>query len=226
MKTFFRSPKLLQSWYLYTQSDEINKFQHILESFNYLRIAGANDKLNNVFYEFGCHSGRTFSTAINSATYLKMKNVFFYAFDSFEGLPNTDKSDGFFEKGTFFTTKSDFKKIIKTRTGYKLKDKFIYKGFYEDVLSDDLQQKLPKVGIVHIDVDLYSSTIKVLNFIKPLLQHGTVILFDDWYCFINGNEGGEGLATKEFLEKNPEINLIPWKNYSTFGKSFFVELLV
>ena len=41
-------------------SDEINKYQYI-KAINYLRFAGANNRLPHTYFEFGCHSGRTFS---------------------------------------------------------------------------------------------------------------------------------------------------------------------
>ena len=87
-----------------------------------------------------------------------------------------------------------------------------------------MSKRLPKsVGFVHIDVDLYSSTVTVLDFIKKFLVPGTVILFDDWYCFAPGREMGERKALSEFLKKYSEIELEEWKNYSTFGKSFLVK---
>jgi O-methyltransferase len=70
---------------------------------------------------------------------------------------------------------------------------------------------------------LYSSTVTVLDFIKKFLVSGTVILFDDWYCFPPGKEMGERRAFNEFLKKYPEIQVDEWKNYSTFGKSFLVR---
>ena len=84
---------------------------------------------------------------------------------------------------------------------------------------------MPKVGMVHIDVDLYSSTMQILEFIKPLIVVGTVIVFDDWYCFPPGSNKGETRAVKEFKAANPSFQLEEWKAYSTFGKSFFVTSL-
>jgi len=221
---FLRSRRLLTSWRLYSLSDETNKYQHIIEAINYLRIAGANNRLPHTYFEFGCHSGRTFSTAMNAANYLKMRECEFHAFDSFGGLPETSKDDGYFEAGTFNTSENDFLKIIKRRTGQKLPASSIHKGFYSDSLTKDLQKSLPKAGVIYVDVDLYSSTIELFEFMKPLLCDGSVVLFDDWYCFPFGTEGGEGQAMKEFLEKNSDFELIPWKTYSTFGQSFFIKI--
>ena len=115
--------------------------------------------------------------------------------------------------------------IIKKNTGIKLKSEQIIKGFYSKTLTKELQSKLPKVGLVHIDVDLYSSTICVLNFIAPLLVAGSIIAFDDWYCFPPGSNKGEAKSLNEFLDLNPHYKVEEWKAYSTFGKSFFVTSL-
>ncbi len=86
----------------------------------------------------------------------------------------------------------------------------------------ELQTKMPKIGIVYIDVDLYSSTKKVLKFISPLFVPGSVIIFDDWYCFPPNLEMGERKAFNEFLEENLNLKVEEWKSFSTFGKSFFI----
>tara|TARA_B100000579_G_C22741002_1_gene809108 strand:- start:182 stop:901 length:720 start_codon:yes stop_codon:yes gene_type:complete len=204
---------------LYKSTDEKNKFIHILEAVNYVKVA----KLPPVFFEFGCHSGRTFSTAISSAKYLNL-NLECFAFDSFEGLPETnEKEDGIFKSGTFFTSKKNFIDIVYKKTKLKISNNQIIQGYYEKSLTTELKSKLPRsVGFIHIDVDLYSSTKTVLNFIKDFLKIGTVILFDDWYCFSPGSLMGEKKAFTEFLNKNKNIQVEEWKNYSTFGKSFFV----
>tara|TARA_B110000003_G_scaffold238652_1_gene244342 strand:+ start:3976 stop:4719 length:744 start_codon:yes stop_codon:yes gene_type:complete len=207
----------------YRFSDENLKFIHLMECVNYLRVAGFEKEIPSVIFEFGCHSGRTFSSMINSSKYLKLNDAMFYAFDSFEGLPETNqKVDGFFQTGTFSTSLTKFKQIVKSRTGLKLSNDQCIKGYYEDTLNSNLQNKLPKVGLVHIDVDLYSSTVTVLDFIKPLLVVGSIIVFDDWYCFPPGKPLGERLAFEEFKSKNEGFDFEPWKSYSTFGKSFFV----
>ena len=208
-----------RQWYL--KSDETDKFQHIMEAVNYVRIT----ELPTIFFEFGCSSGRTFSAALLAAKYFRMP-LDAYAFDSFEGLPETNKDeDGIFRAGSFCTKLDQFRKIIKKRIKVDLPEKNIIKGFYNQSLTKQLAQGLPrKVGFVHIDVDLYSSTVTVLEFIKDHLANGTVVLFDDWYCFPPGKEMGEKKALKEFLKKYPQFQFSEWKNYSGFGKSFFVSI--
>jgi len=216
--------KLLRPYEWYKYSDEYLKFVHLLEAVNYLRVAGVGGKiLPQTYFEFGCHSGRTFSAAIGASQLFQMDNMKFYAFDSFEGLPNTsDQQDGVFEAGTFSTSRDKFISIVNNNTGVILPDSNVIQGFYCDSLTQKLQDNMPKAGVVHIDVDLYSSTVDVLRFIKPLLVPGTLLVFDDWFCFPGGKLLGERKALTEFLEINSDIKVEEWKAYSTFGKSFFV----
>jgi len=203
----------------YIFTDEQLKFTHILEAINHIRIAQAP----NSYFEFGCHSARTFSSAARAARYLKMNDMEFYAFDSFEGLPDVVvEDDGIFKSSTFSTNISDFLHLVKKNSGLELPKSNCIKGYYKDSLTLEVLSKLPKAGVVHIDVDLYSSTVEVLEFIKPLLVVGTVLIFDDWYCFSPGKNQGERKALFEFCSRNPNFKVEEWKNYSTFGKSFFV----
>ena len=203
----------------YVSTDFTQKCVHIMEALNYVKIS----KLPKVFFEFGCHSGRTFSSAIRASRELNiLDETSFYAFDSFEGLPTTSVEDGIFETGTFCTAQDDFKKALIKQSNFMLDESNIYKGFYSDTLTKELQSKMPKIGVVHIDVDLYSSTVEVLNFIKPLLVEGSVLIFDDYYCFPAGSNKGEPKALKEFLDNNKTFQVQEWKAYSSFGQSFFV----
>jgi len=203
----------------YVSTDTTQKFVHIMEAMNYAKVA----QLPKVYLEFGCHSGRTFSAAIRAARELDiLQETSFYAFDSFEGLPETHDDDGIFQRGTFLTGVVDFKKAVKTQASYEISGDAIIKGFYSESLTSELQEKIPKVGVVHVDVDLYSSTVEVLSFIKPLLVPGSVLIFDDWYCFPAGSNLGEPRALHEFLDDNTGFKVIEWKSYSSFGKSFFV----
>lgn len=216
--------KLIDARAQYKFTDEHLKFVHLMEAINYLRIAGDDGRvLPQTYLEFGTHSGRTFSSAINSANYLGMSNMEFYAFDSFKGLPDiNEEEDGHFQAGTFSTSRKEFLEIVRKKTGANFPHSNVIEGFYCDSLSSELQNTMPKVGVVHIDVDLYSSTIDVLSFLKPLLVPGSILIFDDWYCFPGGSLQGERKALTEFLQKNKGFTVEPWKSYSTFGQSFFV----
>ena len=69
---FLRFRRLLTSWRPYSLSDETNIYQQITEVINYLRIAGANNRLPHTYFEFGCHYGRTFSS-FGQSFFIKIK---------------------------------------------------------------------------------------------------------------------------------------------------------
>ena len=103
----------------YVSTDYRQKCVHIMEAMNYTKIA----LLPKVYFEFGCHSGRTFSAAIRASRELSiLEDTSFYAFDSFEGLPETTDNDGIFESGTFLTGIADFKKALEKQASYKIND--------------------------------------------------------------------------------------------------------
>lgn len=63
-----------------------------------------------------------------------------------------------------------------------------------------------KVGFVNIDVDLYSSTCQVLDFLfqNQLLSPGTIIRYDDWRTGAEWETGN----SKAHQEKRNEYNAI------------------
>ena len=158
---------------------------------------------------------------VSAALFLKLPTENFYAFDSFEGLPMEDDM-GIFKPGTFSTSVSNFKKIIKKQNKIRLRDDQTIVGFYDQTLTARLAQSLPTPSIIHVDVDLYESTKDILVFLNYFDWKKLVIVFDDWYCFSPAQLNGEKKAFTEFLEQNPDIKSEPWKSYSTFGKSFFL----
>jgi len=221
VSTYYRlfRPLSYKAYIDYRFSDEKLKFLHLLETVNYCKVA----EMPQVYFEFGCHSARTFSAVVRAAEFLKMHDMKFYAFDSFEGLPTTNVAeDGVFQTGEFATPISEFKSKVRKMGGKDISDEYIIKGFYSESLTAELQAKMPKVGAVHIDVDLYSSTKEVFAFLRPLFTVGTVILFDDYYCFAPDGKKGEMRALFEYCDENPEFKVKEWKSYSTFGQSFFV----
>lgn len=111
-------PKIIKSIDNYKYTDEHLKFVHILEAINYLKVAGNMGKvLPQTYFEFGCHSGRTFSAAVNASIALNMPQMKCFAFDSFVGLPETSEiDDGIFKQGQFSTSRNQFLKIVKKNT--------------------------------------------------------------------------------------------------------------
>ncbi|MDJ0825044.1 MAG: class I SAM-dependent methyltransferase [Rhodobacter sp.] len=134
------------------------------------------------YLEFGVASGRT----INCIADVSKRKV--YGFDSFDGLP---------EDWTFAYPKGRFAgQLPKVRDNVEL-----VVGWFTDTLPK-FAAGLPKdatVGFLHVDCDLYSSTVTVLWQLAPFMRDGTVIVFDEYFNYV-GWKQHEHKAFKEFLK--------------------------
>jgi O-methyltransferase len=55
------------------------------------------------------------------------------------------------------------------------------------------------------------------------LQTGTVIAFDDWFCFKGDPGKGEQRAFREWLEKNSAFDAIEFHKFGWSGNSFIIR---
>ena len=170
------------------------------------RFCHANRPIKGYYFEFGCHSGYTMSLAWKHTQHLF--NWTYVGFDSFEGLPEIEPKDDqeIWVKGKLATSEEKFIELV-TQAGMPSDRLVTVKGFYEDTLNKSLTAKLghQKAAATYSDCDSSSSTVPILKFIKPFLQIGTVIIFDDWYCFHGDPLRGERRAWQEFLNENPSL---------------------
>lgn len=103
-------------------------------------------------------------------------------FDSFSGLPE-DWRPGF-EAGAFAQAKIP-----------QVENATIVVGLFDDTLpAFDWPER---VGLVHLDADLYSSTVTALCYAGHLLQPGTVVAFDEYHSY-DGSEDHEARAWEEW----------------------------
>jgi hypothetical protein len=175
------------------------------------RFAHINRPIGGYYLEFGSHEGNTMRMAWDSFRYLF--DWKFIAFDSFEGLPPMDDFDRseIFRPGNLATGEEDFVRLV-TRHGMPRERLRTVKGFYERTLTPELQAELlpAKAAVVYVDCDLYASTVNVFDFIRPLLQLGSIIVFDDWNCYYAQPQFGERRAWSEFLGRHPELAFEPF----------------
>lgn len=188
----------------------------------------AHSRVEGDYLEFGVYRGKTFVAAFYFAQHNDLKSMKFYAFDSFKGLPRITGIDanGFrhFSNGQYSCSVDGFKKII-SRKGVDLAKVEIVSGWFDKVLNEETKKNLPleKASIIWIDCNLYESTVPVLNFITDYLQDGTLIIFDDWFCFRGNPDRGERKAFGEWLEKNPSIKATEYRKFGSFGNSFIIH---
>lgn len=172
---------------------------------------GSNISFGN-YYEFGVYRGDTmitFHRALKSFLRTIRSgdiNIKMFAFDSFKGLPKVENvfdKTSFWKEGQYSCSKEDFLRILKSR-GINAKDVVCIPGYFEETLTPQLAAALSneKPSIITIDCDLYTSTIIVLEWLRPLLRHGTLLYFDDIWSFCGHPDFGELRAIIEFNRKN------------------------
>ena len=98
----------------------------------------------------------------------------FIGFDSFEGLPaDWEFFLGKWPKG-HFTTGGKVPEIDDERVEF-------VRGYFHDVLADFLRtfERRNRL-VVHLDADLYASTLFVLATLDPIIAPGDLLIFDDF----------------------------------------------
>jgi O-methyltransferase len=147
------------------------------------------DKKELLYLEFGVASGSSFIWWMKKNTH---PGSIFRGFDTFEGLP---EDWGGYKKGAMA-----FDQTV-TEDG---RAEFI-KGIFQESLHPFIESNknllLGKPKLIHMDADLFSSTIFVLSQLYPYLKKGDIIFFDEF-----------NVANHEFLA------------FKIFTESFYVKL--
>ena len=140
------------------------------------------------YYEFGVGEGGTLIAYLRAASgFCEDNNVpseklNIFAFDSFKGLPKSElKEDAHpaWSEGKFSFSQDEVKKRIEHLELENKPNITFIEGFFEETLTESLREKLSKNPpvIITIDVDYYSSTKTILNWLKPILPSGTLFFF-------------------------------------------------
>lgn len=140
-------------------------------------------KPRNWAIEFGVYSGFSLNIIADEMPVIGL--------DSFQGLPE-DWRDGF-PAGKF-----------RLKPGAPLPltpNALVLDGWFEDTLPFLQSFGLPNFGLVHIDCDLYSSTVTALEGVLPWINPGTYVVFDEYHGY-PGSEQHEEKAWLEFCARH------------------------
>lgn len=174
--------------------------QSNLEMYQLYALARKTDKLPGDVAEVGVYRGGS-ARIIREATKKEM-----YLFDTFEGVPKPgiyDEPDQA-EEGELAFPLEAVKDYLKD-----YKDIFYYKGLFPDSATSQIREK--KYSFVHLDVDLYQSTLDGLKFFYPRMVPGGVIICHDY-----GKIDGARKAFDEFFADKPEIIIKPVETIQCF----------
>ena len=111
-----------------------------------------------------------------------------YGFDSFDGIPEYWNGN---PVGAFAQ-----KKLPKVPDNVEF-----VRGLFDDSLPGFLEKNKDPVAFLHVDCDLYSSTVTIFDALGRRLQPGAIILFDEYYNFHRWQQH-EFKAFKEFVERS------------------------
>ncbi len=161
--------------------------------------------------EFGVFSGNCFNRLIKGAEAAGKPFHEVYGFDSFTGIPeetegvlhNPEWPVGAFNVCKDFNLKSVEEAIAFVRNNVERKDIKLIDGYFEKSLTPDVGEGLSNsASYIHIDVDLYRSSVEVLDFILTyqVLKIGGIIRYDDWLWCAEG-EAGNSLAHQQMVQK-------------------------
>jgi hypothetical protein len=138
------------------------------------------------YLEFGVFKGGTMRFMAK-----RKPSAIFHGFDSFEGLP--EDWFGMPLVKNSFSLKGGMPKVPSNVT--------LHKGWFNETLPIWRSQYKDKVAFMHIDCDLYSSTVDILENLVDRMQAGTVVLFDEYFNYPNW-ENHEYKAWQEFVKKH------------------------
>ena len=125
------------------------------------------DNLPIDYFEFGVSGGYSFIWWLE---HNKNTHSRFFGFDTFEGLP---EDFGPFAKGSM-AVKLESLNIHDPRASF-------YKGLFQDTLIPFLEHyQNGQRKLIHMDADVFSSTIFTLSQLYRVLNDGDVILFDEF----------------------------------------------
>ncbi|MFH1424499.1 MAG: TylF/MycF/NovP-related O-methyltransferase [archaeon] len=188
----------------------------------------ALEELDGDYYEFGVFTGSSFVCAMRA--HRKLKNLGeiktkFFGFDSFTGFGDIAKEDehGFYQSNIFTINEKKVLRYIRKRAkGLKYS---IIKGYFEDTLKGKTCVALSKdkARIVFIDCDLKKPTELALNYVKPALQQGTMVIMDDFYSYKGSSKKGVAGAFFEFCDRNTKIKFRRVFDYGMGGVGYVVS---
>lgn len=138
--------------------------------------------LPGLYMEFGVGRGKSIRWIGSAAD----RTV--YGFDSFDGIPEYWNGN---PVGAFAQNK-----LPKVPDNVKFEI-----GMFDETIPGFLEQHSDPISLLHVDCDLYSSTVTIFRMLGARLQPGAIVLFDEYYNFPRWQQH-EYKAFQEFVASN------------------------
>jgi hypothetical protein len=160
----FDKHSLSEAW------DVLHKIPHFSDREDLLRYCLKHYPfIKGSFLELGVYSGFTINLMA-----ITRPDLAFYGFDSFEGLPDNwdigKTAEVPHSKGHFKCVPPPVMPNVQ-----------LIKGWFKDTIPVWLTKHQEPVAFVHVDCDLYISTIQALTILDNYIKPGTFLIFDEMY---------------------------------------------
>lgn len=184
------------------------------------------EQIEGDYLEFGTYEGTSLIAAYESDRRFRDPTTplrAFWGFDSFEGFKYFNERDRhpFFKEGEFSSsyekTRQRLEKHFKGRANWTL-----VKGYFEETLQAKTAHELgiDRISVAFIDCDLGSPARLALDFMRPALQNGTVLILDDYFAYQGSRQEGVAGAFRQFQQEHPQLIFRRLFDYGYGGQGF------
>ncbi len=186
------------------------------------------EQLHGDYLEFGVYTGSAFVFSMRihqQLGYLGEVKTNFFGFDSFQGFGDFKEEDKhpFFLSNLFTVDKQKVLRNIDKKAKNLCEHKMI-EGYFDETLKGHKASEygIGKARIVFVDCDMKGPVEDTLEFVKPILQQGTIIILDDFFAYKGDLKRGVGGAFFEFCEKNPSMVFRKLFDYGYGGVAYML----
>jgi hypothetical protein len=148
-----------------------------------LSYALSRATLEGLYAEFGVNQGGTINYIAK-----KKPDHMIHGFDSFEGLPEDWAGNSTF--AGYFNCNGTLPKVAENVV--------LHKGWFKDTVPKFASNCPGPMAFLHVDCDLYSSTVTIFKALGDRIVPGTVIVFDEYFNYPNWTSH-EHKAFREFM---------------------------
>ncbi|HEY5311948.1 MAG TPA: TylF/MycF/NovP-related O-methyltransferase [Pirellulales bacterium] len=187
-------PLIREARMLLTTREAFNLYWYILKAL----------KADGDIAELGVYRG---GSAKLLSSYKKHRTL--HLFDTFGGMPDVNASIDLHKRGDFCDTSAD--SVTKYLAGFP--NVILHPGFFPDSTKDLAADT--RFCFVHLDVDIYESTLAGLNFFYPRLNAGGYLLSHDYSSI---SCPGVKKAFDEFFVDKPEEVIRLWDTQCVLRK--------
>lgn len=197
----------------------------------------AVDSVEGCYVEFGVAMGNSLSAARSCErnTHSAALGILriprqLHGFDTFEGFSSPSEFD---IHPTWSGSRFSFTQGYVQRRFRRAPHVFLHKvdvaqlANSDGSLNEDPTVRLQgaRVAIALFDMDLGEPTFRALNYLRPRMQEGTLLIFDEFSAFRSSPSRGERWALQRFLSNNPGLKLHEFITYGDGGRAFQVAQL-